>query len=124
MKSHTLCRLIVSTAQCIIGTEKNPYIGIILNYDDHDYSQGYSQIEKAFRYLTKDNILTPYIPDHDFRSSNDRADDVGYSLYVFDMRVLQNFTASQPIKVELEFHGVVPNDVNGYALVLTKNWLA
>ena len=32
-----------------------------------------------------------------------------------------NFTASQPIKVEFNFDGVIPNDINGYALVLTKH---
>ena len=36
------------------------------------------------------------------------------------MRYQQNFTASQPIKVKFKFDGVVSNDVNGYALVLTK----
>ena len=30
------------------------------------------------------------------------------------------FTNSQPIKVEFKFEGVVPNDFNGYALVLTN----
>ena len=29
------------------------------------------------------------------------------------------FTASQPNKVESNFDGVAPNDINGYALVLT-----
>ena len=36
------------------------------------------------------------------------------------MRYLKTFTASQPIKIELIFDGVVPNDINGYALVLTN----
>ena len=36
------------------------------------------------------------------------------------MRYQQNFTASQPIKVKYEFDGVVPNDENLYALVLTN----
>ena len=30
------------------------------------------------------------------------------------------FTNSQPIKVEFKFDGIVPNDVIGYALVLTS----
>ena len=70
--------------------------------------------------MTKDNILQPYIFEVDFRSSNVRADDVGYNLYVFDITYQKNFTASQPIKVEFIIDGVVPNDVNGYALVLTS----
>ena len=39
-------RLPVISAQCIIGTEKYPDAGILLNYDDDDYSQGYHQIKK------------------------------------------------------------------------------
>ena len=91
--------------------KKNPDAGILLNYDDDDYSQGYNQIKEAFRALTKDDILQPYISHDDFRSSNVRVDDVGYNLYVFDVRYQQDFTASQPIKVEFKFDGVVPNDL-------------
>ena len=116
----TFCRLPVVSAQCVIGTEKYPDAGILLNYDDDDYSQGYHQIKEAFRALTKDNILQPYISEEDFRTSNVRAADVGYNLYVFDIRYQKNYTASQPIKVEFKFDGVVPNNVNGYALVLTN----
>ena len=113
-----LTRLPVVSAQCVIGSEKNPDAGILLNYDDDDYSQGYAQIKKAFRALTKDSILTPYISDDDFRSSNTMVGDVGYNLYVFDKRYQKNFTNSQPNKVETKFDGVVPNDINGYALLL------
>ena len=35
----TFCRLPVVSAQCIIGTEKNPDAGILLNYDDDNYVQ-------------------------------------------------------------------------------------
>ena len=31
----------VTSAQCIIGTENYPDAGILLNYDDDDYSLGY-----------------------------------------------------------------------------------
>ena len=120
LNNDTFCRLPVSSCQCIIGTEKYLDSGIILNYDDDDYSQGISQIKEAFRALTKDDILQPYIPDDDLRSSNVWSDDVGYNLYVLDLRYQQNFTAFQPIKVEFKFDGVVPNDINGYALVLTN----
>ena len=48
------------------------------------------------------------------------ADDVGYKLFIFDIRYQQNFTASHPIEVEFKFEGVVPNDIKGHALVLTK----
>ena len=96
----------------------------MINYDDDDYSQAYRQIKEAFKALTKDDILQPYISDDDFRSSNVRADDVGYNLYVFDIRYQKNFTVSQPIKVEFKFNGVVPNDINGYALVLTNKLIS
>ena len=68
--------------------------------------------------MTKDDILQPYISDDNFRTSNVAANDVGYNLYVFDIRYQKNFTNSQPIKVEFKIEGVVLNDINGYALVL------
>ena len=55
----TFCRLPVVSAQCIIGTENYPDAGILLNYDDDYYAQGYSQIKEAFRVLIKDKILQP-----------------------------------------------------------------
>ena len=42
------CRLPVTSAQSIIGTKKYPDAGIILNYDDDDYSQGFSQFKEIF----------------------------------------------------------------------------
>ena len=120
LNNDTFCRLPVVSAQCVIGTEKYPDAGMLLNYDDDDYSQGYHQIEDGFKALTKDDILQPYKSEEDFRTSNDRAADVGYNLYVFDIRYQKNFTNSQPIEVECKFNGVVPNDVNGYVLVSTN----
>ena len=93
---------------------------MLLNYDDDDYSQGYHQIKEAFKALTKDNILQPYISDDNFRTSKVAAKDVGYNLYVFDIRYQKNSTNSQPIKKEYKFDGVIPNHINGYALVLTN----
>ena len=120
LNNDTFCRLPVVSAQCIVGTEKYPDTGILLNYDDDDYSQGYHQIKEAFRASTKDDILQPYISDDNFRTSNAAVIDNGCNLYVFDIRYQKNFTNSQPIKVEFKFEGVVPNDINGYALVLTN----
>ena len=104
----------------LLVQKKNPDAGILLNYDDDDYSQGFDQTKQAFKALTKDDILQPYISEDDFRPSNVRTDDDGYNLYVFDIRSQKNFTNSQPIKVEFIFDVVDPNDVNGYALVLTN----
>ena len=62
--------------------------GILLNSDDDEYSQGYSQNKEASGALRKDDILKPYISDNDFRSTNINAAGVaaidnGYKLYVF-----------------------------------------
>ena len=124
LNNCTFCRLPVVSAQCSIGTEKYPDAGILLTYDDDDYSQGYHQIEEAFRALTKDDFLQPYISEADFRTSNVAANDIGYNLYVFDIRYQKNFTNSQPIKVNFNFEGVVPNDTSWYALVLTNKLIS
>ena len=108
-----------TSAQCIIGTEKYPDSGILLNYDVDDYNQGYGQIKEALRALTKDDRLQPYISDRDFRSSINN-NDIGYNLYIFDIRYRKDFENSQPIKVEFKFDGVIPAGIYGYALVLTN----
>ena len=115
----TFYRPSLTSAQCIIGTEKYPDSGILLNYADDDFNQGYGQIKEAFRALTEDDILQPYIYDKDFRSSNNN-NDIGYNLYVFDIRYQKDFENSQPIKMEFKFTGVVPAGIYGYALVLTN----
>ena len=56
----TFCRLRVVSAHCIIGTEKNPDAGMLLNYNGNDYSQGYGQIKEASIALTKYDNLQPY----------------------------------------------------------------
>ena len=61
LNNDTFCRVPVVSAQCIIGTEKCPDAGILLNYDDDDYAQGYAQIKEAFRALTKNDILQTYL---------------------------------------------------------------
>ena len=119
LNNDTFYRPPVTSAQCTIGTEKYPESAILLNYKDDDYSQGYGLIKQAFKNLTKDDILEPYISDNDFRSSND-GNNIGYNLYVFDIRYHKNFKSAQPIKVEFEFDGVVPGGIYGYALVLTN----
>ena len=119
----TFYRPLVTSAQCIIGTEKYPDSGILLNYNDDDYSQGYGQIKEAFKALTKDDLLQPYISDADFRSNND-GDNIGYNIYAFDIRYQKNFESSQPIKVEFKFDGAIPAGIYGYALVLTNKLIS
>ena len=123
LNNDTFYRPLVTSAQCIIGTEKYPDSGILLNYNDDDYSQGYGQSKEAFKALTKDNILQPYISEHDFRSSND-VNDIGYNIYAFDIGYQKKFESSQPIKVEFKFDGVVPAGIYGYALVLTNKLIS
>ena len=69
----------VTSAQCLISTEKDPDSSKLLNYDDDNYSQGYAQIEEVFRVLTEDDIFQPYRSDNDIRSSNE-GNDIGYKL--------------------------------------------
>ena len=123
LNNDTFYRPLVTSAQCIIGTEKYPDSGILLNYNDDDYSQGYGQIKEAFKALTKDNLLQPYISEDDFRSSN-KGDNIGYNIYAFDIRYHKNFESSQPIKVEFKFDGVVSAGIYGYALVLTNKLIS
>ena len=117
LNNDTFYRPLVTSTQCIIGREKYPDSGILLNYDDDNYSQGYGQIKEAFKALTKDNLLQQYISEHDFRSNND-GDNIGYNIYAFHIRYQKNFESSQPIKVEFKFDGVVPAGIYGYALVI------
>ena len=118
LNNDTFVRLPVISAQVVIGTERYPDSGILLNYDDDDYSQGYGQIKEAFRSLTKDDILQTYITDDDFRSSNE-GNNIGYNISAFDIRYQKNFENAQPVKVEFKFSENIAAGIYGYALVLT-----
>ena len=122
LNNHTFYRPPVTSAQCIIRTEKYLDSAILLNYNDDDYSQGYGIIKQTFEALTKDDILEPYISDNDFRSSND-GHNIGYKLYVFDIRYQKKFETAQPIKREFKFDGVVPAGIYSCALVLTNKFI-
>ena len=123
LNNDTFYRPLVTSAQCIIGTEKYPDSSILTNYNDDNYCQGYGQIKEAFKALTKDNILQQYISDNDFRSSND-GDNIGYNVYALDIRYQKNFESSQPINVEFKFGGIVPAGIYGHALVLTNRLIS
>ena len=107
MCNDTFKKPFVTSAHVVIGTERYPDNSLLLNYDDDDYSQGYGQIKEAFKALTRDDILQPYISEHDFRSSN-AVDKIGYGLYAFDIRYQKNFESAQQMKVEFNFDGVIP----------------
>ena len=119
LNNDTFYRMPVTSAQCVIGTEKYPDSAILLNYDDDDYSQGYGQIKEAFKALTKDNILQPYIIEIDFRSDNN-GNSIGYNIHVFDIRYQKNYQSGQSVKVEVKLDKIVPAGIYGYALVLTN----
>ena len=119
LNNDTFVRLPVISAQVVIGTERYPDTGILLNYNDDDYSQGYGQIKEAFKALTKDDILQPYICEDDLISSND-GDNIGYNIHAFDIRYQKSFEGGQSVKVEFKFDGVVHAGIYGYALVLNR----
>ena len=118
LKNDNFVRLALISAQVVIGTEKYPDCGILLNYNDDNYSQVSDQIKEAFRTLTEDNILQPYISKYYFRSSND-GNDVGYDIHAFDIRYHKTFENAQPLNVEIKFSENIPAGIYGYALVLT-----
>ena len=113
----------VTGAHGIIGTEKYPDSAILLSYNDDDYSQGYEQIKEAFRALAKDDILQTYISENDFRSSNNN-NDIGYNLYVSDIRYQKNLGSSQPIKIEFKFPENIAAWIYGYASVSTNKLIS
>ena len=107
------------SAQNVIGTERYPDSAILINHDDDDFAQGYGQTKEAFRALTKDDILQPYISEDDFRSSNE-GNNIGYNIYAFDIRYQKNFENAQPVKVEFKFSENITAGIYGYALVSTN----
>ena len=119
--NDTFVRLPVISAQVVIGTERYPDSATLLNYDDDDYSQGYGQIKEAFKALTKDDILQPFITEDDFRSCNE-GNNIGYNIYAFDIRYQKNFETAQPVKVEFKFSENVPARI--YGLVLTNRLIS
>ena len=123
LNNDTFVRLPVISAQIVIGTERYPDSGKLLNYDDDDYSQGYGQIKEAFRALAEDDTLQPYISEDDFRSSNE-GNNIGYNIYAFDIRYRKNFENAQPVKVELKFSENIPAGIYGYSLVLTNKLIS
>ena len=120
LNNGSFCRLPVTSAHCINGTEKYPDAGIVLIHNDDDYSQAHAEIKEVFGAFTKNDILPPYISDDNFRSFDASVVELGFILYIFDIRYQQIFIASQPIKKEFIIDGVVFNDVNGYFLEIAK----
>ena len=51
LNNDTFCRLPIVSAQCIISNEKYPDTGILLNFNDDDYSQGYHRIKKLSEHV-------------------------------------------------------------------------
>ena len=78
LNNDTFCRPPVTYAHVVIGTERYPDKSLIIDYDEDDSSQGDGQTNDAFKALTQD-ILQPFISEHDYRSSND-GDNIGNGL--------------------------------------------
>ena len=53
LNNDTFNRMPFASAQVVVGTEKYPDSGILLNYTDDDYSQGYGLIKKLLKLLQK-----------------------------------------------------------------------
>ena len=123
LNNEYFVRLPVISVQVVIETERYPDTGILLNYCDDDYRQGYGQIKEAYKTLTKDDILQPYISENDFRSSND-GDIICYNIHAFDIRYQKNFEGGQSVKVEFKFDRVIPAGIYGYALVSTSRLIS
>ena len=70
LNHDTFFRPPVSSAQYNILTEKYTDADIYSIHCDHTSSQCYIHIEEAFRCLTKDEILQPFISDQHSRSFN------------------------------------------------------
>ena len=117
LNNNTFVRLPVISAQVVIGTEKYPDSGNLLNYNDDDYSQGYGQCKEAIRALTEDNIPQPYISEDDFISSKD-GNDVVYNIHCFDIRYKKTFENAQPVNADFNFSANILARVYGYTLVL------
>ena len=87
MNTDTFFRAPVTSAQCIIGTEKYPHSGNFLNYDDDYYSQGYGHIKDAFRALKKMISFNPtyqiIILDHPLTTI--KLDKI-YTFSIYDIR--------------------------------------
>ena len=99
LNNDTFYRPPVTSTQVLIGSKKYPDNSILINPNDDDYSQGYGRIEEAFKALTKDDILQPYISNIGYRASND-GNTNGYNQYVFDITYQKRFESAQPQHVE------------------------
>ena len=99
--------------------KKNPDSAIFKNNDGDDNSQRYGRIKEAFTAVIEDDIFSPIITDHDFRSSIENKD-IGYVFYVFDIRYQKILESAQPIRVDFNFPAINPAGIIGYVLVLTN----
>ena len=76
-------------------SEKYPYAGIDLKYADDKLSQGYEQTVSFFRHLVGDNNECRVITEKEFRF------EIGWKLYVFDVRYQNKFSAPNFVKVTI-----------------------
>ena len=77
-------------------------------------------LTKVFGALTEKDVLEPDTSGQDFRFLITSFNEIGHHIYVFDRRHQSTLTVGQPNKLDFQFDGVLPNHINGYALVLTN----
>ena len=110
-------RLPISNANCKIGSEKHPDVGIEWDYDRDKYDPAYSGLENFSLLKSESNLLNPFIDLHNFRTN--------YNVYVFDLSKQKDNIASQPIRLEFKFSAAINvADYIAYALVLTTKLIS
>ena len=62
-------------------------------------SQTYGELVSCLSLLTEDNVFQPYLTQKVFRRENHK-NEIGYVLYIFDIRCHQKYSNPQPIKVQ------------------------
>ena len=70
-------------------------------------SQTYGELVSCLRLLTEDNVFQPYLTQEIFRGENDK-NEMGYVLYIFDIRRHQKYSNPQPFKVQFRLFEVFP----------------
>ena len=76
--------------------------------------------------MTKDDFLQTIISQNDVITNNvfgadHNTGDIGYNLFVFDIRDQSKFSSPHLIKENFNFQGKLPADIVAYAPLSTKN---
>ena len=92
-----------------MSSEKFPDAGRKCNYAVDKKLQAFGEIVSSFRPLAKDSTSHSSIKQKAFITSNNFPDgNLGYYIYVFDIRHHQDYSSAQPIKVRFDFRPAIP----------------